>query len=95
MPGFKAISLAQAVVPNAVLTQYERHFCIPNRMQTPSGSFLGTQWRGSAVLCSWSASFSPEVSFPYSFVLCGGTQTNVVEKHDPHLKVDLYDNQYI
>lgn len=38
---------------------------------------------------------SPEVSPARSFVLRGATQTNVVETHDPHLKVDLYDNQYI
>lgn len=45
--------------------------------------------------CGSSAAFSPRVSLADSFVLCSGTQTNVVEKPDPHLKVDLYDNQYI
>lgn len=93
--GFKAVSLAQPVVPNAVLTTEESHFGIPNHMQTPSGSFVGAQWRGSAVGAAQVWRFRQGVNLADSFVLCSGTQTNVVEKPDPHLKVDLYDNQYI
>jgi len=32
---FKATSLAQAVLPHAVLTLCERHFCVRNRTRTP------------------------------------------------------------